>query len=157
MELFKVIPNPICVDMWKKKFTLKMRNNDNGCQNHTYTHQNKKCSSFFHFPLSSNKKSNEIQIESERFELKKMHSIYSFICCYFICHRLTASDPYFILNVTEWLKSCFKCVLENLIVKLLSIFWTLNSVLFDVTVDLDNMGQKHDEFRHTMHLLRSKM
>lgn len=88
---------------------------------------------------------------------KKMHSIYSFICCYFLCHRLTASDPYFILNVTEWLKSCFKCVLENLIVKLLSIFWTLNSVLFDVTVDLDNMGQKHDEFRHTMHLFWSKM
>lgn len=72
MELFKVITNPICVDMWKKKFTLKMRNNDNGCQNHTYTHSNKKCSSFFHFPLSSNKKSNEIQIESERLELKKI-------------------------------------------------------------------------------------
>lgn len=35
MELFKVIPNPICVDMWKIKFTLKMRNNDNGCQNPT--------------------------------------------------------------------------------------------------------------------------
>lgn len=115
MELFKVIPYPICVDMWGKKsshlkcVTMTMVVKITRIYTHTFRAL-KAFSSFFF--QKKNKRNTHMYWMRKTWTTKKALNI--FICYhFFLFHHLAAMD-WCGTSIFFWtLKSCFKWILEK--------------------------------------------